>query len=286
MHQYSSMNASTTGGSNRKTRWALMGASTMAIGVLALSGCGSSGASDATSSGSASASDGEQQKTITVFAAASLHKAGEDLAKKYEADHPGVKISWNFAGSSKLVQQMREGASADLFISADQANMNKALKTDAFHNSPEPKVIASNTLQLVTAPGNPGHVSSIQDAADRPVAVCAPEVPCGTLAKSATDAAGVHLNKASQEANVSAVSTKVSQGEVDAGFIYSTDALNLKNGGKDVTAIDLQGISNNKYPAAMTTSGQDRSDVKDFYQWLASNDAQQILKKYGFEPGE
>lgn len=267
-------------------RWGLLSASTLAIGVLALSGCGSSGPGQSASSEGASASDTTQQKTVTVFAAASMNKAGEELGKKYEEDHPGTKISWNFAGSSKLVQQMREGASADLFISADQANMDKATKIDAFKGSPDAEIIASNTLQLVTAPGNPGHVSSIQDAADHPVAVCAPEVPCGTLAQNAVDAAGVHLNQASQEANVSAVSTKVSQGEVDAGFIYSTDALNLKNSGKDVTAIELKGIPKNKYPAAMTSSGKDRSEVKDFYKWLTSDDAQQILKKYGFGSGQ
>lgn len=253
---------------------------TVAAGALLLTGCG--GQADGSGSSGESADDSK----ITVFAAASLNKAGDELASKYKEDHADTDITWNYAGSSALVQQIDQGASPDMFISADEKTMDKALKLDAFKDSQDTSVVATNTLQLATAPGNPGGITSIQDAADKPVAVCAPEVPCGNLAQQALDAANVELDRGSEEANVSAVSTKVSQGEVDAGFIYSTDVMNLQKNSKDVSAIDLKGIQKNKYPAAMTDSGKKNSKADDFYSWLSSDDARTILQKYGFGSGE
>lgn len=268
----------TSGNRVRRGRRTRLGAglSVAAAGALLLAGCG----------GSSGDSGSDNSDTVTVFAAASLNKAGDELASKYKEDHPETDIKWNYAGSSKLVQQIDQGASADMFISADQQNMDKALALDAFKDSQDTSVIATNTLQLVTAPGNPGDIHSIQDASGKPVAVCAPEVPCGTLAQQALDAASVELDDASQEANVSAVSTKISQGEVDAGFVYSTDALNMKKNSEDVEAIDLKGIEKNKYPAAITDSGSKNDGAKDFYKWLESDDAKKILKKYGFGSGQ
>ncbi|WP_129359268.1 MULTISPECIES: molybdate ABC transporter substrate-binding protein [Micrococcaceae] len=261
----------------RGRRGRLIGAiATSAVGLILLTGCGGQ------SNDSSSADD----KTINVFAAASLNKAGDELASKYKESHSDTDIKWNYAGSSALVQQIDQGASPDIFVSADQQNMDKALKLDAFKDSHDTSVIATNTLQLVTAPGNPGNVHSIQDAADKPVAVCAAEVPCGTLAQQALDAASVKLDNASQEANVSAVSTKVSQGEVDAGFVYSTDALNMQKNNEDISTIDLKGIQNNQYPAALTDTGKKNGEAKDFYKWLKSDDAKQILEKYGFGSDE
>lgn len=258
-----------------------------AVGMIALSAC-SSGSGDASSSSSASASSSASGKA-TVFAAASLKEAGKELQEDFQKKNPGTQIDFNYAGSSKLVQQIGQGAGADLFVSADQNNMDKAAKLAEFSDTKDSqKVIATNTLQLVTAPGNPAHISSINDIADDKIAVCAPEVPCGTLAKEALDKAHVTLKTATQEDNVSSVATKISQSAVDAGFVYSTDALSLqkKSTSGEVKAIDLQGIEKNKYPMALTNAGEKNETAKKFADYLTSSDAQKILAKYGFGSGQ
>ncbi|WP_270239232.1 molybdate ABC transporter substrate-binding protein [Rothia kristinae] len=257
-----------------------------AVGVCALlllPACGSGADSAADSSASSSAAaDQEGDQRVTVFAAASLTKAGDELAAKYRESHPDAQIQFNYAGSSKLVQQIDQGADPDLFISADRKNMDKARQLSAFSDADDPTVIATNTLQLVTAADNPAGIGSIQDISDDRIAVCAPEVPCGTLAQEALDAAGVSLEKPSEEANVSAVSTKISQGSVDAGFVYSTDAQALNADGQRYTAIDLQGIQENEYPMSLTHTGQSKETARQFAQWLSTDEARQILAKYGF----
>lgn len=254
-----------------------------AAGLLALTGCGSSATSSGDSSASASGS-GDQK--VTVFAAASMTKAGDELAAKFKETHPDADISFNYAGSSKLVQQIDQGATPDLFISADEANMDKARKLGEFSDADAPTVIATNTLQLVTAADNPAGITSLQDIADDQIAVCAPEVPCGTLAKEALEHAGVTLQHPSEEANVSAVSTKISQGAVDGGFIYSTDAKSLNEDGNKYKTFDLQGIEENEYPMSLTNTGEKNDEAKEFAAWLSGNDARDILSKYGFGAGQ
>ncbi|MGO1948993.1 MAG: molybdate ABC transporter substrate-binding protein [Mycobacteriaceae bacterium] len=260
-----------------------------AVVLLFVTACSSSGedSSDEDGDGDTTASG-----SIQVFAAASLNNVGEELADAFTEENDGAGVEYNFAGSSALVQQIEQGADADLFISADQENMDAALELDEFADA-DPQVVATNLLVLATAPGNPAGIESLDDlkddgsAQDARIAVCADGVPCGTLANEVLDDEGIALDSPTEEANVSDVATKVSTGEVDAGFIYSTDALALQENAGDgddeaINVVDIDDVEPNEYPAALTTTGQDNDTAAAFLEWLSTDTAREILEKYGF----
>lgn len=258
-------------------------------GLLFASACSTSGDSD----GSTDTTDGAPGSagTVEVFAAASLNNAGDELAEAFAEDNDGAELEFNFAGSSKLVQQIEQGADADVFISADEENMDAALDLPEFDGA-EPETIATNRLVLATAPGNPAGFDSVDDlstTADFRLAVCADGVPCGTLANDylderEDDGHGLGPSTVSEEANVSDVSTKLATGEADVGFIYSTDAKALQENSTDgeVEVFDLDGVEPNKYPAALTAAGEDNDAASEFLRWLTSDRARAILESYGF----
>lgn len=218
---------------------------------------------------------------ITVFAASSLNKVAEQLATAFKKKYPQTQIAYNFAGSSELVRQISEAVSVDIFISADQNNMQQALKLSAFDNE-TPQVIATNKLVLATAAGNPGKINSIQDVSKHLIAVCAPVVPCGNIAHQALDYAQVKLGTYSEDSNVSEVTTQIATGTVEAGFIYSTDAKYLAKTQKN-KIIELAGISPNPYLLALTTAGRQNAVAQAYAQFLKSKPAKEILTYYGFE---
>lgn len=257
--------------------------------VLLLASCSNS-QKDSEGEGTATAVDtGSSAGDITVFAAASLKNAGEDLAEAFAADgHEGATVTWNYAGSSKLVQQIDQGADADLFISADETNMEAAQDLDEFEDA-DPQVIATNRLVLATAPGNLGSITDLNDLKTNDklrIALCADGVPCGTLAHQYLEDQGITLKAPTEEANVSDVATKVSTGDVDAGFIYSTDAQamqkNLKETQGRVIVLDIPGIEDNRYPAALTSDGEENETATEFLDWLQTDKAREILAEYGF----
>ncbi|MGV0868099.1 molybdate ABC transporter substrate-binding protein [Corynebacterium kalidii] len=251
-------------------------------GLLVASACSAPG--DSTGSGTSIG-------TVTVFAAASLNNAGDDLAAAFAEDNDGASVEFNFAGSSALVRQIGQGAQADVLISADEENMDAALDLPAFGGA-EPETVATNRLVLATAPGNPAGFDSPDDlstTADFRLAVCADGVPCGTLANDYLDrreADGHRLGPStvSEEANVSDVSTKLATGEADVGFIYSTDAEALQKNSTDgaVEVFDLDGVEPNTYPAALSPDGEDNDTAVAFLRWLTSDRARDILASYGF----
>lgn len=258
--------------------------------VLVLASCSNSQEDSDSSDDTATAVDtGSSAGDITVFAAASLKNAGDDLAEAFAADgHEGATVTWNYAGSSKLVQQIDQGADADLFISADEANMEAAQDLDKFEDA-DPQVIATNRLVLATAPGNLGSITDLNDLKTNDklrIALCADGVPCGTLAHEYLEDQGITLKAPTEEANVSDVSTKVATGDVDAGFIYSTDAQamqkNLKETQGRVIVLDIPGIEDNRYPAALTSDGEENETATEFLEWLQTDKAREILAEYGF----
>ncbi len=117
-----------------------------------------------------------------MFAAASLTAAYTKIGEAFMTEYPGAKVTFNFAASSDLVMQINEGAPADVFASADEANMTKL--TSAGGNAGEPKVFAKNSLQIIVEPGNPKGVTGVADLArpDILYVTCAPEVPIGKYA--------------------------------------------------------------------------------------------------------
>src|SRR5699024_1478282 len=269
----------TTAGSTRRHKKRFVAALAAALGgVLALAACSSEDASNG---------------PLRVFAAASLSVTGDDLLELYAAEHDGQQIEWNFAGSSALVRQIEQGSPADAFISADEQNMHKALKLPEFSNvtdREEPRIVATNQLVLAVAENPKTEINSLEDLAKGArVAICAPEVPCGTLALEALEKAGrapIKLENPSEEANVSNVATKVATGQVDAGFIYASDAAAIQRQGTKITTLPVEHVAPNKYPVASTDAGADNAKAAEFVRWLASPTAQRILTEHGFGPGK
>lgn len=248
----------------------------LALGtVLLSSGCG---ADDGGSGGSATAQNGE---SIQVFAAASLNETFTELGELFEEDH-GVSAEFNFAGSSDLVAQLEQGAPGDVFASADEANMDSAVEAGLVAG--EPSLFASNTLTIVTPPGNPAEVEDLEDLADNDVVtvVCAPQVPCGAATEQVTEAAGVALSPASEESAVTDVLGKVRAGEADAGLVYVTDA---RGAGEDVETIDFPEAHDvvNLYPGAALESSGNPEASEAFVEFLQSTEAQEILAEAGFQ---
>lgn len=182
--------------------------------LLGLAGCG-----PATSSTSQ-----PERRTLTVFAAASLREVFTELGELFEADHPGVTVTFNFGGSSDLVAQLVQGAPADVFASADAPTMDKLVAADL--NAINPSEFASNTLVIVTPTDNPAGITSLADLdrAELDLVLCAPEVPCGAAAQKVEAAADLDLRPVSEEQSVKDVLAKVVAGEADAGLVYVTDA--------------------------------------------------------------
>src|SRR3984885_12591116 len=187
------------------------------------------------SSATASTSSGHSSATsIVVFAATLLKPAFTLLAGKFQTDNPGATIDFDFATSSELANKLTQGARADIFASADSAQMDTVVKADL--TSSDPVNFASNTLVIVTAPGDPKQIRSFADLAkpDLRVAVCQASAACGSATQRIEDNTGVHLNPVSEESVSSAVLGKVTSGEADAGLVYLTDA---HKAGDKVTAV-------------------------------------------------
>jgi len=222
--------------------------------------------------------------TTTVFAAASLTQAFQAIASAFEHGHPNVKVQLNFAGSSTLVQQIQQGAPADVFASADEANMQKLVDGGAIAGAPQ--LFARNTLQIVVPAGNPKHIAALADLA-KPgltIALCGPSVPCGRYAAEAFTKAGVTAPAASQELDVKAVLTKVSMGEADAGIVYVTDVRAAAPG--KVVGVDIPASSNvmARYPLAVVKHAPNAAAAAAFVEFVLSPEGQRLLAGFGFLP--
>ena len=234
-----------------------------------------------TACGDDDAGDGGQDVTVTVYAAASLTKTFEAIGKEFEAEHDGVRVEFSFGGSADLVSQLQQGAPADVFASADAANMDKLTADDL--QAGEPQDFASNTLEIATPPGNPAGIASFADLAQDGlnVVVCAPEVPCGAAAVKAEEATGVTLAPVSEEQSVTDVLAKVTSGEADAGLVYVTD---VTGAGDAVTGVPFpeSGDVVNTYPI-VTLEDSDHADLaEEFVDLVLSDTGQTILEEAGF----
>lgn len=249
--------------------------------LLGLTACGGTAASP-----QEQGQEQGQDAGVQLFAAASFGAVGDDLIAAYRQENPQADIAATYAGSSLLVTQIAEGATPDLLITADSATMDQAIDTVEELAKSTPETIATNALVLATAPGNPAAIDSVDDLAAAGVmtAICAQEVPCGRLAHQELTRQGVTPATSTEEANVSAVATKIATGQSDAGFIYSTDAAAL-SATEDITVIDLPDLERNAYPLALTATGQTKEGAQDFANWLTTSEkAAHILTAYGFEP--
>ena len=246
--------------------------------VLLLAGCG--GSADGDAAATPSTSPAGPSGTLTVFAAASLTDVFTDLGERLEADHPGLDVQFNFAGSSALATQITQGAPADVFASANESQMG--VVTDA-GLADAPRVFAANVLQLAVPAGNPAGVTGLADLAreELTIAVCAPQVPCGAAAEDVLAAAGVTAAPDTLEEDVRAALTKVELGEVDAALVYTTD---VTAAGDAVEGIDVPEAEQavNDYPVAVLADAPNPEAAAAFVELVESQEGQQALADAGF----
>ncbi|WP_439030543.1 molybdate ABC transporter substrate-binding protein [Gordonia terrae] len=216
--------------------------------------------------------------TLDVSAAASLKKTFTAIADEFEAGHRGVTVRLSFDGSSTLANQIEQGAPADVFASADEKNMRKLgdLAVD-------PEIFATNTLLIVTAPGNPENIRSFADL-NKPgvtTVVCQPAQPCGTATDEVEKRTGVTLDAVSEEQSVSAVLTKVTTGQADAGVVYVTDARAAGNKVATVSDPAFAAVLNS-YPIATVRDADGARLGAQFVDLVLGPQGQQILREAGF----
>jgi molybdate transport system substrate-binding protein len=246
-------------------------AAVLAAAALTLAGCGG----DDEPSGGTSASPAE----LKVFAAASLTAAFTEIGERF-TDASGTKVVFNFAGSQALATQVQQAAPADVFASADTANMDKVADLVG-----TPRSFAGNQLQIVVEQGNPKGVMGLDDLAnpDLKVVLAAPDVPAGRYAAESLAKAGVTVEPVSQEDDVKAVVTKVSLGEADAGIVYVTD---VTAGGDKVEGVGIPEELNvlATYPIATVKASKAQDQAQAFMDQVLGAEGQQVLKAHGFLP--
>ncbi|HYK97150.1 MAG TPA: molybdate ABC transporter substrate-binding protein [Candidatus Acidoferrales bacterium] len=218
---------------------------------------------------------------LTLFLAASLTDSFNALSAEFTKQNPGLTVTPNYAGSGALVTQIVSGADADIFASADEANMQKLV--DAKLNGSDPKVFANNRLQIAVQAGNPKKITQLADLArsDVIVVIGAPSVPIGTYAQQAFDKAGIKVTPKSLETDVKQVVAKVALGEADAGIVYSTD---VKAGGAKIQGVDIPDPLNviAKYPIALVKGTKNEMAAKAFIDFVVSARGREILSSFGF----
>ena len=224
---------------------------------------------------------GSATPSITVFAAASLEPAFTEIAEQFKTDNPGLTVAFNFAGSSDLATQLTQGARADVFASANTTQMDKVAQAGLLDGAAVP--FATNTLVIVTAPGNPRGVRSFADLAQPGLAVvvCQAPVPCGSATHKVEEATGVAVDPVSEEPDVTDVLNKVTTGQADAGVVYRTDALHA---GEKVATVEFAEAAGavNTYPIALLGQAPRFGPARVFVDLVTGEAGRKILHAAGF----
>lgn len=226
------------------------------------------------------ASSAASSKALVVFAASSLSDTYTSLGKTFEAAHPGVLVKFSFGGSSTLVDQLREGAPADVFASADRQNMEKATSVNLISGAPS--LFAINTLTLIVPRGNPAGITGLDSSLDgKKLVVCADGVPCGSATAKLAKLLGVTLKPVSQETKVTDVRAKVESGQADAGVVYVTDA---KASGSKVDTIAIKNADQvkNEYLVGVVATSTNSNLASQFVALVTGSEGQKVLSGAGF----
>jgi molybdate transport system substrate-binding protein len=227
------------------------------------------------------ACSGDDRPALRVFAAASLTAPFGALVEAFAQERPELRVELHCAGTPQLVLQLREGAPADVFASADATQMQRVV--DSGHARGAPRDFASNTLAIVTSTERGAAIQGLQDlgADDVTCLMCGPQVPAGRYARAALARAGVAVCSASDEPSVRAVMSKVGLGVADAGIVYLTDA---RSAGAGLRTVEIPARSNVRatYPIVTTSSGARRDDAEAFVSFVLGEVGRRILDSHGF----
>lgn len=279
--------------------------------ALALAGCGSSSSSAATAAAStaaASAAASEKSETtaaeqseVIVFAAASMTETLNQIKETYEAENPGVTLTFNFDSSGTLKTQIQEGADCDLFISAGQKQMNQLditassdVNTDGLDFvDPDTRVnLLENKITLAVPEGNPKGIESFDQLADLLkngdvlMAIGNSDVPVGQYTQKILAYYGLDESTLANEGmitygtNVKEVTTQISEASVDCGVIYETDAYSA--GLTTVDSATPQMCGQVIYPAAVLKTAKNPDGAKKFLDYLQTDEAMKVFESVGF----
>jgi len=240
---------------------------------------------------------GKPTTTLTVFAAASLTESFLDIADRFEADNPGVKLDFNFAGSQQLSQQLVQGATADLFASADKEYIDSLVEAGILDKGSE-QIFANNRLAVIFRKDGRIPIHKLEDLASPGVhlVIGAESVPIGRHSLefleriSSAEAFGptfkddILRNVMSYEENVKAVLSKVILGEADAGIVYDSDTLTLDPGEIGVIPIPEAYNPIARYYIAALPASANQDLSSRFIEFILSATGQEILKSNGLIP--
>lgn len=223
---------------------------------------------------------------LTVSAAASLTNAFRELAPLFKAANPGTRVQLNFGASGALLQQIAKGAPADVFASADQETMDQAQKQGLVPPAQRRDFVSNTLVVIVPAAATrvPRAVAELTDAAYARIAIGLPaSVPVGRYTKSVLEAAGLWAAiepKMIGANNVRQALDYVARAEVDAGFVYATDAALMRD--KVKVAMSVPTTRPILYPVAPLTAAPNAAAAQRFVEFLSSPAAQSVLARYGF----
>ena len=289
---------------SRRNFLAVAGAVGAAAALTACGGAASSTASSAAASSEAASSEASGESVeLIVFAAASLTETLNAIAETYSAQNPGVTFHFNFDSSGTLKTQIQEGADCDLFLSAGQKQMNQLDITASadvnpdgldFVDSATRVDMLENKVVLCVPEGSDKGIDSFDALAEHlkaeDILFCMgnSDVPVGqytqkilsyySLDEAALAAAGV----ITYGSNVKEVTTQVSEGAVDCGIIYATDAYSAGLESVDEATADMCGQV--IYPAAVLRNSAHPDEAKAFLDYLTGEDAGRVFESVGFTP--
>jgi len=223
---------------------------------------------------------------LHVSAAASLTNAFKDIAANYEAQHAGTRVLLNFGASGALLQQMAKGAPVDVFASADTETMDLAVKQGLVAGG-ERRDFARNSLVVVVPRDSRIALKRLQDLGQpgvQKIAIGNPaSVPAGRYTKHALESAKLWTaisGKAIHTQNVRQSLDYVARGEVDAGFVYGSDAAVMKD--RVRVAFEVPPDIAIRYPVARTTAALDALEARRFIDFVLSPAGQAVLANHGF----
>jgi len=223
---------------------------------------------------------------LLVSAAASLTNAFTDIGKQFDARNPGAKVTFNFASSDVLVSQIAKGAPADVFASADEVAMNRGEKEGMIATGTR-KDFASNALVVIVPASSkipPKALSELAGPTVKRIAIGTPQtVPAGRYAKEALESAGIWAAVAPKlvfTQNVRQALDYIAREEVDAGFVYATDAAIMPDRVKVV--FDAPSKTPVRYPIAVVKDSRNAKLAQAFVAFVGGEDGRKTLARHGF----
>ena len=227
-----------------------------------------------------------QAADLLIGGAASLTNAFNELAEQFQSKHPDTKVLMSFASSDAVAKQVIEGAPMDIFASADQKAMDKAVEAGSIETGTRHD-FARNEVVLIVPSNDPNTIQSVDDLTSgriKRIALGNPaSVPVGRYTKGLLEKSGdwdvVKQNEVLGQ-NVRQVLDYVARGEVDAGFVYATDAAIMPDKVKVVAT--LPSPTPVLYPIALVKRDGRHPDAQAFMDFIRSDQGQSVLKKYGF----